>query len=84
MDHEGYNRLLKSMIGAWVRSNRESKGLSQLELEVGAGLAQGVVCRIELGRVIPTLETLLKLSSYLGVTLTIEYGPNGLKVFSKS
>lgn len=52
-------------IGEKIRFFRKRAGMSQLELEVAIGGANGGISRIENGQVNPTKETLLKISEVL-------------------
>ena len=50
---------------------RTEKGISQRELEKLSGVRQPVIARIERGKSIPRVDTLLKLLAPLGKTLAI-------------
>lgn len=58
-----------STLGAWVRATRLALGINQRELAARAGVSRSYLSDIELGRgVHPSLETLHKLASSLGVS----------------
>lgn len=57
-----------------VRINRTEKGWSQLELATRAGLDRKTVNRIENGRFSPSVETLLAVSTALGVSVNALLG----------
>jgi transcriptional regulator with XRE-family HTH domain len=59
------HRVTHSSIGAKVKYFRARGGLSQLELELAIGAAQGSISRIESDKVNPTKETLEKISQVL-------------------
>ncbi len=50
---------------------KTEKGISQRELEKLSGVRQPVIARIERGKSIPRVDTLLKLLAPLGKTLAI-------------
>lgn len=56
-------------IGARIRELREQKGLSQGDIEKATGLLRCYTSRVENGHTIPSLETLERFSSALGVPL---------------
>jgi transcriptional regulator with XRE-family HTH domain len=58
-----------------LRRAREQMGLSQRELAKRAGTAQSVVARIESGVTSPTLSTLNRLLTALGLELRAEVTP---------
>jgi len=55
-----------------VKQARTARGISQRRLAVRAGTSQAFVCRIELGRVSPTVETLRRLLLVLGEDLVLD------------
>jgi transcriptional regulator with XRE-family HTH domain len=57
------------VISESVRSHRSEKGWSQLELATRAGLDRKTVNRIENGRFSPSVETLVAVSTALGVSV---------------
>lgn len=58
--------LISEMIKA-----REEKGISQKKLEELSGVKQPVIARLEKGKTIPQIETVLKVLGALGKTLAI-------------
>lgn len=58
--------LISSLIEA-----RQSKGLSQRDLESLTGIRQPVIARIEKGTTFPRYDTLLKILNALGKTLAV-------------
>lgn len=56
-------------IGARIRELRTQKGLSQGDIEKATGLLRCYTSRVENGHTIPSLETLERFSSALGVPL---------------
>ena len=55
--------------GEKVKFYRLSKGLSQLALEIDAGLSEGNISRIENNTVNPTKETLLRIAEVLKLSI---------------
>ena len=58
-----------------VRAQRESLGLTQSELGRRAGMTQSSIARFEAGGTQPTLPTLEKLASALGLHLNVTMEP---------
>lgn len=56
-------------IGERIRSLRESKGLSQGDIEQRTGLLRSYISRVENGFTVPALETLEKVARALEVPL---------------
>jgi transcriptional regulator with XRE-family HTH domain len=56
-------------IGARIRELREEKGLSQGDIEKATGLLRCYTSRVENGHTVPSLETLERFASALGVPL---------------
>lgn len=56
-------------IGARIRELRETKGLSQGDIEKSTGLLRCYTSRVENGHTVPSLETLERFASGLGVPL---------------
>src|SRR5712692_9463904 len=57
------------IIGDRVRALRETKNLSQREVEKRTGLLRAYISRVENGHTVPAIETLEKLASALGCPL---------------
>jgi ribosome-binding protein aMBF1 (putative translation factor) len=60
---------LTKRLGAAIRSLRRARKLSQERLAIASGTARPCLSRIERGLAIPTLSTLGKISSALGIEL---------------
>lgn len=58
-------------LGRRVAHLRKTKGMSQLDLSIDSGIAKSYLCDLEAGRRNPSLETLERLSSALGVSLSV-------------
>lgn len=55
-----------------VAEKRKGAGLSQQGLANATGLKQSVIARLESGKAIPQVDTLLKVLAPLGYTISIE------------
>ena len=64
--------IMKALIEA-----RTSQGLTQKELSVRSGIAQGDISKIENGNANPSIKTLKRLASAMGKTLKIEFIDSG-------
>lgn len=58
-------------MGARVRATRQALGFSTAELAVKAGLSTGLISQIERGQANPSLRTLERLRTALGVSLMV-------------
>ena len=56
---------------------RESSGLTQKELSVRTGIAQGDISKLEKGNGNPSVRTLQRLAAGMGMTLKLEFVPAG-------
>jgi len=65
--------LRRAMIAA-----RRRAGLTQAQLAAALGTTQSAVARLETGQTKPTVDTLCKLASVLGIRFTIT--PEGLSI----
>lgn len=63
-----------------IVSYRGKHDLSQRELAQRLGMKQPQVARLELGEVNPSMETLIRVSSQLGIEFTIDVRPAGAPV----
>ena len=63
-------QLIKAML-----KGREDQKLSQRQLAERTGITQSDISKIETGEANPTLETLKKLASGLGMNLNISFTP---------
>lgn len=59
-----------ALIGELIRA-RQQKGISQMKLEELSGVKQPVIARMEKGRTIPQIDTVLKVLAPLGKTLAV-------------
>jgi ribosome-binding protein aMBF1 (putative translation factor) len=70
----GYERARRAFeLGAEVRRLRESKGMSQAELARRIGSTQPSVARLEAGGVAPTIDTLERIATALGLKLAVRF-----------
>lgn len=65
-------------IGANIRAVRKARGLTQQEVADAAELADSAIRKYESGKIVPTVKTLRRIASALGVPLTvlIDGGPD--------
>ncbi len=56
-------------IGAKIHRLRKTKGLSLVKLGEHTGMSAGLLSKIERGRLVPTLQTLLRIATVFGVGL---------------
>ena len=63
---------IKSQIITAMIHRRNDLGLSQRDLAEMCGIPQSSVARIEIGRTMPKLDTLIKIFSQLGLSLNIQ------------
>ena len=69
--NEGVRGLdLASLLGTAVRKARLRAGLTQIEIESRSGILRQNICAIELGRVTPTVITLLRLANAIGIRVS--------------
>mgnify|MGYP004451443059 CR=1 FL=1 len=55
---------------------RKQSGLTQKELAVRTGIAQGDISKLENGNGNPSIKTLQRLAKAMGMTLKVEFVPN--------
>ena len=55
---------------------RKNRGLTQKQLSDRTGIAQGDISRLENGNANPSLNTLKRLATAMGMTLRIEFTPS--------
>ena len=55
---------------------RQQAGLTQKELSERTGIAQGDISKLENGNANPSIRTLQRLASGMGMTLKVEFLPN--------
>ena len=55
-----------------IKTARLNKGWTQLELCFHAEVSNNMICRIETGKQIPSVRTLLKIGKALCITIKIE------------
>ena len=63
--------IIQAMIDA-----RKSKGITQKELSERTGIAQGDISKLENGNANPSIKTVQRLASAMGMSLKIEFVPN--------
>ena len=68
---------LARVVSLAVLTYRTDRGLSQTALAEELGLKQPAVSRLEIGEVNPSIETLRRLSSVLGMEFLISIAPSG-------
>jgi transcriptional regulator with XRE-family HTH domain len=71
------DRDLATQIGQVIRKYREDHGVTQVQLAGVLGSNQATIVRIEKGQASPQLLTLIRLSHVLGISLSIDIGPDG-------
>ena len=69
-EERAQSNLRVEIIGELIKARTE-KGISQRELETLSGVSQPVISRIEKGHSMPSIDTILKLLSALGMTLAV-------------
>ena len=69
-------RAVAHVVSLAVLAYRIDHGLSQTALAKELGLKQPAVSRLEIGEVNPSIETLRRLSSVLGIEFLISIGPS--------
>lgn len=60
-------------LGARLRAERETRGLTQAELAERMGTTQPTVARLEAGGVTPSLDTLHRAAEALGLELVVDF-----------
>lgn len=65
------------VIGTNIRTVREQKQLSQKELAAAIGVAATQYSRVETGKVIPSVKTLIKIAKVLDVPLEVLVNAQG-------
>lgn len=66
-----------AIIQAIIDARRDS-GLTQKELSERTGIAQGDISKLENGNANPSIRTLQRLASAMGMTLKVEFLPNSV------
>ena len=64
----------RAVIRAIIEARRQS-GLTQKELAERTGIAQGDISKLENGNANPSIRTLQRLASGMGMTLKVEFIP---------
>jgi ribosome-binding protein aMBF1 (putative translation factor) len=64
----GTDKSLGAVFGCLLRTEREKRGMSQIELQRTSGIHFSMISHIERGKRIPTLDVLSKLAKGLGIT----------------
>ncbi len=65
----------RAVIQAMIDARKRS-GLTQKELSERSGIAQGDISKLENGNANPSIRTLQRLASAMGMTLKVEFLPN--------
>lgn len=68
----------RSIIQAIIDA-RQNSGLTQKELSERTGIAQGDISKLEHGTANPSVKTLKRLAAGMGMSLKIEFLPQGEK-----
>ncbi len=63
-------------LGALVRGHRIAAGITQVELARRAATSQPAIARLEAGGTEPTLATLRRIATALGVDLVVDFRPS--------
>lgn len=66
------NREMRKRIGAQLKNARETNGISIRALAEQTGVNKSQICRIEAGRLNAGIDTVNRLATALGLTLTLE------------
>ena len=66
-------------IGPNINKRRKSKGFSLVKLGEHAGMCAGLLSKIERGRLVPTLSTLMRIAMVFGVGLDHFFSKEGLR-----
>lgn len=64
-------RNMKKYVGDLIKSRRELLGLKQPDLEEISGVSTRTIQLVENGKANPSLDTLLKIASPLGLTMQL-------------
>lgn len=73
----------RAIIQAIIDARRQS-GLTQKELSERTGIAQGDISKMEKGNANPSLKTLQRLASGMGMILKLEFLPGGTPTVKKT
>lgn len=64
-------------LGEAIKNIRTAKGLSQGEMQKRTGILRSYLSRVENGHTVPSLATLQRLASAMGVALSDFFSPGG-------
>ena len=64
-------------LGVSIRKIRQTKGISQGEMQKRTGILRSYLSRVENGHTVPSFATLQRLAGALGVTLSDFFSPDG-------
>ena len=67
-------------LGESIKNIRQAKGLSQGEMQKRTGILRSYLSRVENGHTVPSLATLQRLASAMGVALSDFFSANGQPV----
>lgn len=62
---------------------RQKSGLTQKELSVRTGIAQGDISKLERGNANPSIKTLQRLAAGMGMRIKLEFLPNAAELPTK-
>ena len=71
-----YAEFTKPVVMQAIIDARQTSGLTQKELSERTGIAQGDISKLENGNANPSIKTLQRLASAMGMSLKIEFVPN--------
>ena len=64
-------------LGVSIRKIRQTKGISQGEMQKRTGILRSYLSRVENGHTVPSFATLQRLAGAMGVTLSDFFSPDG-------
>lgn len=76
MHNAAYTAITNDIIQALIEA-RHASGLTQKELSDLTGIAQGDISKLETGNVNPSLRTLIRLATGMGMQIKVEFSPVG-------
>jgi transcriptional regulator with XRE-family HTH domain len=66
-----------------IIDTRQNSGLTQKELSERTGIAQGDISKLENGNANPSIRTLQRLASGMGMTLKVEFVPGATATINR-
>ena len=67
-------------LGVSIRKIRQTKGISQGEMQKRTGILRSYLSRVENGHTVPSFATLQRLAGAMGVTLSDFFSPDGVQL----